>query len=80
MIMTSDNDRTQTSFKIFVQERGLFRRAVFTKEYSSVVTNDETDKCLFKSYCFKLVVYDSAGDGLQGHGSYEAYWNGKNLI
>ena len=77
MVMTTDNNPTQTSFKIFVQEKGLFRRAVFTKEYSSIVTNEETDWCLFKTYCFKLVVHDSAGDGLEVQGSYEAYWNGK---
>ena len=77
LIMTTNDNPTENSFKIFVREFGEFNRAVFTKEYTSAVTDDSTTRCLFNIYCFKLVVYDTGSDGLNGLGSYQAYWNGK---
>ena len=80
LVMTTDNKPTETRFDIFVLENGAFKRSVFSKDYPSAVVNHSTTRCLFRVYCFKLVVYDEGGDGLcceHGEGSYQVYWNGE---
>ena len=77
MVMNTGNNPTDISFQIFVWKNQSFRRSVYEKAYTSAVINDETNECIPKTQCFKLVVYYSEEDRLKGQGSYQAYWDGK---
>jgi len=56
---------------------GNFKKVVWfvaSSNFDSFST-EVRNKCLNKSKCWKLFMFDSYGDGIED-GSYTAYWNG----
>ena len=82
--MTTDNNYRETSFKVLIRQNdGSFSTdlagRVLRKFYWSPAVNLETNKCIPTRLCYKVVVYDTAGDGLcceHGVGSFQAYFKG----
>ena len=80
--MTTDNNNSETYFMVLIRlADGSFSedRRVLKKQYWRPATNLETSKCIPTSLCYKVVVYDTAGDGLcceHGQGSFQTYYQG----
>lgn len=78
--LTTDNQGSETSFKV-MQKRpnGKFNRKVFAGSNFDSSADYTRSKCLPQQNCYRLVVYDSAGDGICcefGEGSFQGYWDG----
>ncbi len=77
----TDNYGSETSFKVMMRRpNGAFSRKVFAGNNFASASEYDRSKCLRKSKCYKLIVYDSADDGICcefGEGSFQASWKGK---
>lgn len=70
------------SFKVKMRKNGKFKKTVFAND--SFLNNTEVtlSKCLKKTKCYKLTVYDDFGDGIcckYGNGRFQGFWNGKEV-
>jgi hypothetical protein len=77
----TDNYGSETSFKVMMKRaNGKFNRKVFAGSGFSSTSEYDRSKCLAKNQCYKLIVFDSVGDGMcceYGEGSFQAAWKGK---
>ena len=78
--LTTDNNGSETSFKVMQRRpNGNFNKKVFAGNNFDSATDYIRSKCLKKNKCYRLVMYDSAGDGICcdfGQGSFQGYWKG----
>jgi len=78
----TDSWASETSFKVKRQRNGKFRKVVWDKNNFEANTLHEFSKCLPKNRCYKLLMFDSFGDGMccaDGHGYYDIKWKGTNI-
>ena len=80
--ITTDERATHTSFRVKARQQiiGSGWKNVFKGKYFESSTTSIREKCLDANQCYKVVVLDSAGDGLCcefGNGSYTVTWRGK---
>ena len=78
--LTSDDQGSETSFQV-MQKRpnGIFNRNAFAEDNFDSSIDYTRSKCLLRKHCYRLVVYDSVGDGIcceAGEGSFQGYWDG----
>ena len=73
----------ETSFKVFRRRNnGQFTAQVYAGANFGSEAEYNRGKCLFKSKCYRLEVYDSYGDGLccsYGEGKFQGSWDGVNI-
>ena len=82
VLMSPDNNFHQTRFNVFRLNPDLShnRKVLGKTRYASSAPDQSSSRCLYKIFCYKLIVYDTGADGMcceHGNGSYKAYWNGK---
>ena len=82
VLMSPDNNYHQNKFHVFrlFSNYTIDRKVLAQNNYTSADPDQSTSRCLYTIFCYKLIVYDSAGDGIcceSGNGSYKAYWNGE---
>jgi len=81
-ITTDAYGKLDNSFKILMKKEGKFRKRVKVKKMESSSTMTLT-RCLPRRKCFRVVVYDSYGDGIccnYGEGMYTVKWNGEEVV
>ena len=79
-IITDAYGSADNSFTIFKRDYGEFTKKRFEQKKLGDSSSISKSKCLNKTKCYKLIVYDSYGDGMccdYGQGSYKILWNGK---
>jgi len=81
--MTTDfYGNLDNSFRIKMRKEGKFKKRAGVKKMESSSTRTFT-KCLPRRKCFRVVVYDSYGDGIccnYGEGMYTVKWNGEEIV
>ena len=81
VLISPDNNFHQTRFNVFRLNPDLShnRKVLGKNRYVSSAPDQSSSRCLYKIFCYKLIVYDLGEDGMccgHGNGSYKAYWNG----
>lgn len=81
--LTTDQWGSETSFLVKRRNaNGKFKTNVFSGNNFESSTDYTLAKCLPQSGCYKLIVRDSASDGIcceTGNGSFQGYWKGDEV-